>query len=92
LYIDAVAEVNRLIDKGEVEVRRLAVSKADDYAGQRPALMEFADTGQLCFFASAKQWRTITVKPGARARIMRLAESLIQLAVRRRRCRGPASV
>jgi hypothetical protein len=90
LHIDAVAQVSRLVEEGRVEVRRLSSGEADNYGGQRPALIEVAETGQLCFLASPKQWRTIKVKPGARARIMRLAESLIGLPVHRRRRGGRA--
>lgn len=79
---EAVAGVVRLIEQGKAAV--LHVPTGDDAHGvvAQPALIEFEETGTLCFYLSPSQWRTIAARPKPRARIMQLADNVRKAARR----------
>jgi hypothetical protein len=91
LQYDEVSCVARLIEQGKADVRRLVAGTPESVGDGQPALFEFQEPMQLCFYASAKFWRTFTIKPHARARILQLAKSLIKAAAHQRKHRAPAS-
>jgi hypothetical protein len=83
----AASELCRLIENGRAVIRRIPLGADENPVPDVPALIEFEETGNLCFYVSQSQWRTIRVKPAPRARIMRLAEGLSAAAAPERRAR-----
>jgi hypothetical protein len=82
-----------LIEEGQADVRRIPRwADADQVVGS-PSLIEFEETGTICFYLRPEDNRTVAIKPFARARIMNSAHSLKGLATpRKRRLTGPRAV
>jgi hypothetical protein len=72
----AASELCRLIENGRAVIMRVPLGGDENPVPDGPALIEFEETGNVCFYIPQSQWRTIRVKPAPRARIMRLAEGL----------------
>ena len=72
----AVSELARMIENGQAAVRHVAVGMDAAPAPDAPALIEFEETGNLCFYVSPRLAETIHVEPASRARIMVLAMGL----------------
>ena len=90
----AMTRVPRLIEEGKALVRRIPHGADEGAIADQPSLIEFEETGTLCFYLSPGERRTVSIKPFPRARIMRIAEALYALTVRKgstaRRRRKPA--
>jgi hypothetical protein len=80
----AISEIGQLVKRGEATVWRVATG-TEPSIPDAPAIIEFEETGNLCFYVSQWLWRTIRVKPAPRARIMRIAERLHAATARERR-------
>jgi hypothetical protein len=72
----AVAEVAALIEDGTAKVRSVAPGEDKFVIADGPALIEFQETGTLCFYLSPTQRRTIPLEAAKRTRIMQLADRL----------------
>jgi hypothetical protein len=78
-----IDEVRRRLELGEAGVLRVPGGADGGSLPKRPAIIEFADSGTLCFWCPPIGHRTVAIKPFARRRIMQLAESVDALNARR---------
>ncbi|HEX3403506.1 MAG TPA: hypothetical protein VHT74_24575, partial [Acetobacteraceae bacterium] len=83
---DLIDEVRRLLEIGEAKVLRVPIGVDEGRAPQGPAIIEFEETGTLCFWRPPLR-RTVAIKPFARRRIMQIAEGLDTLNASERRAR-----
>jgi hypothetical protein len=82
-----------LVEDGQADVRRIPRWAGADQVVGPPSLIEFEETGTICFYLRPEDHRTLAIEPFARARIMDIANSLKALATpRRRRLTGPRAV
>jgi hypothetical protein len=80
----AMTQVPRLIEAGKAVVRRISRGADDGAIADQPSLIEFEETGTLCFYLSPKERRTLSIKPFPRARIMQIAEALFAATSKKR--------
>jgi hypothetical protein len=88
---EAIAYLGPLVEKGKVDICRVAGRDVLITSDTPPTLLEFPDTGQLHFHVSAKIRATLTIKALPRSRIMDLAGSLYKINKGRGRRRQHAS-
>jgi hypothetical protein len=72
-----------LIEEGKAAIRRLPSGAEEGAIPDYPALTEYQETGTLCFYLSSVEWRTVSIKPSPRERIMQIAEALFAATSKR---------
>jgi hypothetical protein len=73
---DLVHELGRMVELGKAKVLRAPAGAGTCNHPEEAAIIEYLESGTLCFFLSPSQSKMIAVRPSPRARIMRIGELL----------------